>query len=170
MVTKHAAFLGLAAAGAGLDLLTKSLVFAALGIPEPPVEPLPHEGIEIVPGWLCWRASLNRGIVWGLFQNWGGLFTVLSLLAVPVILLLYWRTQRPRWLFVVALGLILGGALGNLYDRLVYGKVRDFIDFYKIDYPIFNIADSMICIGVACLAWNMCFGAPTTAPPKSEAR
>jgi signal peptidase II len=151
---KHrTAFVLIAVSGALLDLATKAWAFGVLR---------EHERIDAIPGWLGWRESWNPGIVWGLFQDYPGIFTALAAVAVPLIVLLFWRTPAPRRLFTVALGLILAGALGNLYDRLVYGKVRDFIDFYAIDYPVFNVADSMICVGVGLLAWHLAFGPKET--------
>jgi signal peptidase II len=165
MKTHRAAFLAIALAGAVADLATKSWAFSALGVdPALRIAP-PHVPIDVIPGCLAWRASANPGIVWGLFQSVPGLFTVLAALAVPLIAGLYWRTAAPGRLYTAALGLILAGALGNLYDRLVFGHVRDFIDFHVIHYPTFNVADSFICAGVALLAWHILTEKPAPATP-----
>ena len=168
MTTRRAVFLVIAVAGALLDLASKEMAFRALGVASAAQRPVPHVPIEVIPGWLAWRASANTGIVWGLFQNVPGLFTVLSIVAIPLIGGLFWRTPAPDRRFTAALGLVLAGALGNLYDRLVYGHVRDFIDFYVINYPTFNVADSLICVGVALLAWHL-LTEPKAAPPATPA-
>jgi len=163
MMTRRAAFVLIAVAGALLDLATKEMAFRALGVD--PAAPRLHAPIEVIPGWLAWRASANPGIVWGLFQSAPGVFTVLSIVAIPLIAGLFWRTAAPDRRFTAALGLVLAGALGNLYDRLVYGHVRDFIDFYVINYPTFNVADSLICAGVALLAWHLVTELKAAPPP-----
>jgi signal peptidase II len=151
-MNKRAAFILIAVAGALLDFVTKEWAFRVL-------IPLgPHARIDVIPGWLGWRYSYNPGIVWGLFPNAPGLFTILSLVAVPLLVLFHWKTPSTKWIFTIGLGLILAGTLGNLCDRVLFGKVRDFIDVYVIHYPIFNVADSMICIGVGALAWHFTFG------------
>lgn len=81
-----------------------------------------------------------------------------SLAAIVSIVLIVWLKKisyQQRWL-AIALALIIGGALGNLCDRIVYGFVIDFIDFYisHWHWPVFNIADSAICIGAAMLFWD----------------
>ena len=67
------------------------------------------------------------------------------------------RTGRDKWL-CVALGLILGGTVGNLFDRVVFGGVRDFLYFYLIDWPVFNVADSCLVVGAGLLLVQAVFG------------
>jgi signal peptidase II len=70
-----------------------------------------------------------------------------------------WRKARPSyWPVVVALGLITGGAVGNLIDRAIVGKVTDFLYFAAIDFPVFNIADSALIVGVGILIVWLLFG------------
>ncbi|CAN5178728.1 hypothetical protein BH11PLA2_BH11PLA2_07330 [soil metagenome] len=80
------------------------------------------------------------------------LFAIVSLIAA--IAISFWITRKSlsgdRWL-CAALGLILGGTLGNLYDRIVFGGVRDFLYFYKIEWPVFNVADCCLVVGAAML-------------------
>lgn len=100
--------------------------------------------LTLTPAW-------NKGISFGLFHDSGTWsFYALTLIAVALILLLtYWLFQRKGQLFSVAIGLILGGALGNLLDRLIHGAVFDFIDVHYKGYHFwtFNIADLAISIG-----------------------
>jgi signal peptidase II len=96
----------------------------------------------------------NTGVAFGLFPHLGGLFTVLSAL-VTVGILIFHRAIAEDDLWVYGgLGLVTGGALGNLIDRLAHGYVVDFIDvnlWPLREWPVFNIADSAIVVGVAIL-------------------
>lgn len=99
---------------------------------------------------------VNQGALFGLGgEHKGGanqIFAVISFLAALGIII--WSTRRTTavdgWL-CAALGLILGGTVGNLYDRVVFNGVRDFLYFYKIDWPVFNIADCCLVIGAVML-------------------
>lgn len=91
----------------------------------------------------------NTGAAFGLLQEAGGFFTIASAV-ITVIILIYLRSMpRDRWLTRIALGMVVGGALGNLIDRLSLGYVIDFIDFSF--FAKFNIADSSVSIGVVLL-------------------
>ncbi len=91
----------------------------------------------------------NSGAAFGSFQNGNSVFTVLALLVIAAILYYYPRVEQDDWTLRVAMGLQLGGAAGNLVDRLSMGRVTDFISIGS--FPVFNIADSAISIGVAVL-------------------
>jgi lipoprotein signal peptidase len=69
----------------------------------------------------------------------------------------------------VALGLILGGTVGNLYDRIVFGGVRDFLYFYWFDFPVFNVADSCLVVGASLLLLQALFGKQKTEPAATPA-
>lgn len=100
----------------------------------------------------------NTGISFSLFSNNGVLGTVLliGVALIVVIVLLYWLSKEKLSLMQTALGLIIGGALGNIIDRVRFGAVYDFLDFYyaKWHWPAFNLADSFICIGAALILFN----------------
>jgi lipoprotein signal peptidase len=111
---------------------------------------------------------VNQGALFGFLRDHKAManagFAVISLLAAAAIL--YWSTQkttaRDRWL-CVALGLILAGTLGNLYDRLVFNGVRDFLHWnYAFEWPVFNVADCCLVCGAALLLLQA-FG-PQTRP------
>lgn len=100
---------------------------------------------------------VNHGALFGMASEKGYLanriFAIVSLLAAGVII--FWST-RPSltsdWLLCTALGLILGGTLGNLYDRVVFGGVRDFLHwFYAFEWPVFNVADCCLVVGAFLL-------------------
>ena len=97
---------------------------------------------------------VNTGISFGMLNNIKyGQFILSTVVLCIVIFLIYlaWKTKEKFELFVYSL--IIAGGFGNLYDRIVYGGVFDFLDFHLGEYhwPAFNIADSLICIGVALI-------------------
>jgi signal peptidase II len=103
--------------------------------------------------WVSLTYVTNTGAAFGLFPDYGGIFMVIAVVVVAVIILYYRHLPGDQWLVQISLGLQLGGALGNLLDRLRYGHVIDFIDF-KV-WPVFNVADSSVFIGVVILAFYL---------------
>jgi len=100
----------------------------------------------------------NTGAAWSLFYGNNGLLALVSLGALLVLFLTRHRFDTKVWMGQLAFGLIFGGILGNLTDRIRIGHVVDFIRFYllqrgggEVGFPAFNIADSAICIGVGLL-------------------
>jgi signal peptidase II len=132
-----------------LDQLSKwsALSNLQIGIPEP-VLPFMNWLLLFNPG--AAFSFLAQGSGW---QRW--FFTILGLAACLYIIALLWKNQIDK-LLCWALSLILGGALGNVLDRLMYGAVVDFIDLHYANWhwPAFNIADSAICIGAALIIWG----------------
>ena len=122
-----------------LDQLSKAVVIANLGRGES----WPEDGFfRITYVW-------NTGTAFSLFQGQGGPLTVFSFVAVFALYFVYRSLESPTLLVRMAFGLLLGGALGNLTDRIRLGHVTDFIDVGP--WPIFNIADSSIVVGIAVL-------------------
>jgi signal peptidase II len=104
--------------------------------------------------WLMPYARLvywhNTGAAFGMFQNGAAVFTVLAFIVIGAILFYYPQIEAEGWMFRLALGLQLAGAVGNLIDRLTQdGKVTDFISVGT--FPVFNVADSAISVGTAIL-------------------
>lgn len=96
----------------------------------------------------------NTGAAFGMFQDFGGVFAVLAVVVALGILLFYPQIPHSQWPLRLALGMQLGGALGNLIDRLKFGgSVTDFISVGS--FPVFNIADASISLGVAMLVLGM---------------
>jgi signal peptidase II len=150
-----AAFFALALGGAALDLLTKHLAFAHV----------PDGGeIPIIEGFFSFGKTRNPGVIFGLGAGARTLWLVVSIAAVPAILAVFYTTKNPRGILTIALGLILAGTIGNMYDRVAEGAVRDFLKFFhtRADgtdavFPLFNLADSCICVGVFLLSIEMVF-------------
>ncbi len=108
--------------------------------------------IPIIPGWLDLTYVQNTGVAFGLFGGMPQLFTVTSLLIVVLAIRFYLKhvTYDHGWL-AFGLGLIVGGAIGNVIDRIRFGYVVDFIKTFDGHFPVFNIADSCIVIGVGMM-------------------
>jgi signal peptidase II len=135
-----------AAIGTGLDLWTKSLAFSKLT--------LHGDAYTVIPGWLDFEIVINRGAVFGLGQGARILFIAVSVGAILFLSYLF-ATSGKRWVYQILLGLLLAGVLGNLYDRVTLGYVRDMIHAlpgWKNFFPwVFNVADSCLCAGVALM-------------------
>jgi len=111
----------------------------------------------------------NRGVSFGLFSS-GSPWTPIMLIGLALVVsavLAWWLRRADSRLHVAALGLVIGGALGNVVDRALYGAVMDFLDFHVAGYhwPAFNVADAAISVGAALLVWDALFGSGKS--PKS---
>lgn len=113
------------------------------------------ESVRVLPGIFHITLVLNTGAAFGLLKERAALFIVISAAAATYIIIYAWRHKGMIPLQAAALGLILGGALGNLVDRMSFGYVIDIFDFRV--WPVFNIADSCISVGVALLAAQLIF-------------
>lgn len=137
-----AQLIGVAAIVVAIDQYTKHLITANF---------LPGESRFVIPHLLKWTYEQNEHGAFGLF----GSSPFLLILMALIVLLIFWysfRDQARQSLLVrVAFGLILGGAIGNIVDRLHYRYVVDFIDFFRIWPNIFNVADACITTGVILL-------------------
>ena len=138
-----------------LDRVTKWLVAANITL---------HDSIAVLPGFFRLTHVQNSGAAFGLFaessSEWKVAILILfSVLALAVVSALLWKNSHSMTTTGVGLSLILGGAIGNLYDRLLAGHVVDFFDFYLGGYhwPAFNIADSAIVIGALLLVAEILF-------------
>ncbi len=125
----------------GLDQLTKFIVVRNFSL---------HDSFSLINGVMSITLVHNRGAAFGIFKNQFFLFVFISLLTVILIYFIL-RNNKGSKLFSFSLSLILGGALGNLIDRIFLGYVVDFLDFHI--WPVFNIADSAITFGTLILGW-----------------
>jgi signal peptidase II len=129
-----------------LDQLTKWLVLAPLDLANQTIAVTSFFNMVLV-----W----NRGVSFGMFNQAGAMGPwILTALAVAVVIgLLYWLRQADNRVTLTGLGLVIGGALGNVIDRIRFGAVVDFLDVHIAGYhwPAFNVADAAICVGAGLL-------------------
>ena len=93
----------------------------------------------------------NTGAAWGMFS--GKVWTLISVLMIVALFVFNYFIKRKNTFYCISFGFVIGGAIGNLIDRIAFGYVRDFIflDFFPT-FPIFNLADSFLCVGAVMLA------------------
>ena len=138
-------FLTVIAATVAVDRLTKIMALALLNM-QKPLTILPYLRLTLVT---------NTGISFGMFKDFPWLPFTASILTISIICWFYHRIPA-HWIPQAALGLIMGGAIGNLWDRIVYSTVIDFIDL--VVWPVFNGADSAITIGGILLGYWILIG------------
>jgi signal peptidase II len=165
MNSRVGTFLACAAAVLALDQATKSLASTHLIVGKP---------VPILGQVLRLTLVHNTGAAFGLFPGSRLPFILISVLAIAVVLYLFARDAYRSLMNRVLLGCILGGALGNLVDRVRWGRVVDFIDvgLGALRWPVFNVADSAVTLGVILLAWNLARSGRTDtdleSPPGSD--
>jgi len=147
---KRLPYLLLVAATIALDRWSKVLIQKRFDL---------NESISLIDGFFNITYVRNTGVAFGIFDPLSlpaksVLLSVFTAFAAVIVITYSVRSPLRNRLLQVALALVLGGALGNLYDRLAYGYVVDFLEFYvgSFHWPSFNIADSAISVGVALLA------------------
>jgi signal peptidase II len=138
--------------GLGLDLWTKAYAFQQLATTP---GPKPTSKVsEFIPGWLHFMVTTNTGAVFGLGEGRRFLFVTVSVAAIIFLTYLFAASGRQR-LYQFILGMLLAGVLGNMYDRIQYGYVRDMIHAlprWPNLFPwIFNVADVLLCTGVGLM-------------------
>src|ERR1019366_8564992 len=144
---------GAAASVIALDRLTKWIVETRVSLADTHI---------VIPGFFDIVRTQNSGVAFGLFNEssfeWRTTLLVLvSVAAVVVVSAIIWRARQLDPLSLWGFALVLGGAAGNLYDRILSGRVTDFLDFYIRDYhwPAFNVADSALVVGCGLLLVGM---------------
>jgi len=157
-----------------LDQTTKLWVLRALAPQQGDWMTGAGRTVPVVPGWLMFRYAENRGAAFSLFHDHPEILTGVALiLAVAVFIWALFYTPVGDRLSRVALGLVFGGAVGNLMDRFRLGYVVDFIvaHYKHHEFPTFNIADSAICVGIGLLflaSFRMPQEAPVPPPQAQE--
>jgi signal peptidase II len=138
-----------------LDRLTKWTIAHRLSL---------HDSIQVIPGFFRIIHAENPGAAFGIFADspspWKvGMLILFSLIALLIVSALLWKNSHTLTTSGVGLALILGGATGNLWDRLVSRHVVDFLLFYigRYQWPAFNVADSAIVVGAALLVFEILF-------------
>lgn len=147
-MNKNGPYFLLAAGLVVLDQVTKSIVARTVSL---------YESVPVIPGFFNITRIHNKGAIFGTFSQTNNktvfaLLTAASIAALAMVVYYFFNTPAGDRLMKAALTLIMAGALGNQFDRLVRGHVIDFLDFYvgRAHWPFFNAADSCITIG-ACL-------------------
>jgi signal peptidase II len=127
-----------------LDQLTKWLVVSKMAF---------GDSIPIINNVLYITSHRNRGAAWGILQGQMWLFYAITLVVIIALIYYIQKAAKGKWLLGISLGLMLGGAIGNFLDRVIRKEVVDFIHTYIFGYnfPVFNVADSSLCIGVVLL-------------------
>jgi len=105
------------------------------------------ESFEIIKDVFNFTYIGNKGAAWGIFGGKQTFLIVVTAVLLAVIAIVAYKYRGKSKTLNTGLSFVTGGALGNLFDRIFYGKVVDFIDFEIIDFPIFNVADIFVCIG-----------------------
>jgi signal peptidase II len=138
-----------------LDRWTKHLAAARIAL---------YAHIQIIPGFFRLTHTENTGAAFSLFadspSHWKTAFLIgFSAIAMVIVMVLLWKQPRTLNVGGIALSLILGGAVGNLWDRVTSGRVVDFLLFYfkQYQWPVFNLADSAIVVGACLLVIEILF-------------
>jgi len=131
------------------DIITKMLIVKQVAH---------HEIIKVLP-FINIVHIENKGAAFGLFAGLGNVFFIIISLVAILFIAYYLKTVQKR-MEIISLSLVLGGAVGNLIDRIKIGKVTDFIDFYVNNWhwPSFNVADSALTVGIILFLWANIFG------------
>ncbi|HVZ74522.1 MAG TPA: signal peptidase II [Polyangia bacterium] len=159
---KYVLFGAFSALSLVLDQWTKAMARASL-------KPLgPYSPKVVIDGFFNLRYSENPGVAFGMLQSLPGgrlLLTLLAVVAFALVIAYLRKTESDASRLHVALGLVGGGALGNVIDRVAYGRVTDFIVWHvkEHEWPAFNVADAALCIGVALMVIDMMRGRPAAA-------
>ncbi|HEY6985256.1 MAG TPA: signal peptidase II [Rhodanobacteraceae bacterium] len=131
-----------------LDQLTKQIAITELE---------PYQPHAVIPGLLNWTLAFNPGAAFSFLRDAGGwqrwVFSVLAVVICSALIVWLRRLGRGEWRTALPLALVIGGALGNLIDRVRVGHVTDFIEVYhqQWSWPAFNVADSAISVGAVLL-------------------
>lgn len=118
------------------------------------------KAVEVIPNFWDWRLSHNPGSAFGLFGSTEGARIFLSVVGILAVFAIFWMLKKARedqTKLIWALGLVAGGAVGNLFDRIAFGVVTDFVvwRWYEKEWPTFNVADVALVIGVGLLFLDM---------------
>ena|ERR1700722_12722347 len=180
-----ARFIGTACVGLTADLTVKAWAERRLAVPDFTGR---FPSIEVLPGWLELQFTGNHGAALGFFQGYRWMFLIVSAAAVGFLGFLFSGSRANQRGYQIILGMLLAGVLGNLYDRVVLGYVRDMIHIFPGRvwpaaiiphlpafwstpewFPwIFNIADSLLCVGVALMLIHGMIYAPKPTPEATK--
>ena len=125
-----------------LDLVTKIIANNTL---------VAYEKNEVINNFFYFTLCYNTGGAWSIFS--GNIIFLITVSLIALGLVIYTMIKSKTNFYKFSSAMFIGGLLGNLYDRIVYGKVIDFLDFkiFGYDYPVFNVADCFICVGMVLM-------------------
>ncbi len=149
------------AAAVLLDQATKLIAASLLDV---------GECVAAIPYLFNFHHIKNTGAAWGMFSENRWVFLVISFVAIIALPIFLYKYRKAPFLFGFSLSLIIGGAVGNMIDRLFApeGGVTDFIEFAFMDFPIFNVADIFVCVGAALIFVYLAFLDKTIFPPEEK--
>lgn len=128
-----------------LDQLSKFLALRALSF---------GESVPVLPPLFYVTLVQNTGIAFGMFQKWSRILLWMNLGILSFLFVLIGLRRFERRMVQVGIGMVAGGGLGNLVDRFRFGYIVDFLDV-RVRWPVFNLADSAICIGTGLILWAL---------------
>ena len=143
----------------GLDQLTKYVISHTYEI---------GESHELIRGVLNFTYIRNEGAAWGMLSDSRWVFIAITAVMLVILPFVLYRYRKLHFLFGFSLSLIIGGAIGNMIDRVFLGSVVDFIQAAFIDFPIFNVADSCVTVGAALMFVYLVFIDKTLFKSKKE--
>lgn len=124
-----------------IDQLTKKIITATMNI---------GDSYEVIPHFLNITSHRNNGAAWGILSGKMAFFYIITVIILIILIVFFIKEAKHNLLMQIAISLLFAGALGNFIDRVLNGEVVDFVDTYIFSYnfPIFNVADSSLTIGV----------------------
>ena len=125
---------------------------------------------DAIPGFFKFLYTQNTGAAWSIFSGSTVALIIISVIIIALLGVYVFASKTKNALFYVSLGLIVGGAVGNLIDRIFLGYVRDFIKLEFMNFPIFNTADCFLTVGVVCLVIYYLIEAIKESKKKKEQR
>ena len=144
-----------------IDQLTKLATIAWLEV---------GEKIVAIPYLINFHHIKNTGAAWGMFSDSRWIFLVISSVAIIGLPIFLYKHRKAPFFFGFSLSLVIGGAIGNMIDRLFApnGGVTDFIEFAFMDFPVFNVADICVCVGAVLLFVYLAFFDKVVFPPEEK--
>ena len=116
--------------------------------------------ITVIKGFFNITCMYNDGAAWSMLSGYRILLIIISIAELIVLYFVFIKGKKLKTIEIIIMGMLIGGIVGNLIDRIVYGYVIDYLDFniFGYNFPIFNLADSLIVISVGLLVYAMCKG------------